>query len=128
MERILLVDDEPIARASAEHVLAQAGYKVVLASNGEEGWEVLERSAQRISLVVLDWLMPIMDGAQFLQKLKSSPSFQSIPVIMLTSVFEAEAVAKVTDVGVYDYLTKPVQLNALLELVGKALLPEKAGG
>ena len=103
---ILIVDDEPFNVDLLEQQLEEQGYQTCAASNGEEAFERLE--ADQPDLVLLDWMMPGMDGLQVLEKMRSTPQWRTIPVIMLTARTTTEDKVAGLDAGADDYVTKPI--------------------
>ena len=119
MERkILVVDDDPTSNSLVSFILKTNGYAVVVAADGEEG---LKRADQeKPDLVVLDVMMPKMDGYTFLKQLKNINHLKIPPVIMLTSKEKMEELFKVE--GVADFFLKPLDTTKFLKRV-KELLP-----
>jgi DNA-binding response OmpR family regulator len=117
--KILLVDDEPDLISTIECRLKWADFDVVTASNGKEGLDKAE--TEKPSLILLDTNMPVMDGHEMLERLKKNPQLKDIPVIMLTSVFNAQDIAKASSYGLADYVTKPFDFTELVEKISNAL-------
>ncbi|WP_459478242.1 response regulator transcription factor [Clostridium saccharoperbutylacetonicum] len=113
---ILIVEDELRIRFLLRDYLIKEGYNVLEASNGEEGLYIF--STQKIDLVLLDIMMPIMDGLTMLEKLRD---VSTVPVILLTAKGEEEDKLQGYDVGADDYITKPFSPKVLIAKV-KALL------
>ena len=82
---VLAVDDKQTNLEVLAAILKSANYQVVTAMDGEEAWEVLQRGDHTIQAVLLDRIMPKMNGLEVLEKIKAHPVLQSIPVIMQTS-------------------------------------------
>lgn len=116
MARIMVVDDDPHIREVVRHFLGAAGFDVVEASDGREALRLLER--QRADLVVLDVMMPNMDGWQLCQELKRR---REMPILMLTAKGETSQKLKGFELGTDDYLVKPFEPAELAARV-KALL------
>ena len=113
-ETILLVEDHPDLHQFIRSILENK-YDVVSANNGKEALNFLSKQDVEIpALVVSDIMMPIMDGFQLVDRLKSSAHFQHIPVIMLTARVELKDKLKALRIGVDDYLTKPFVQEELL--------------
>ncbi len=109
--RILIVDDQremvEIIRDRLEH----GGWEIATASNGAEG---LEKAASHSpDLILLDTMMPIMNGHEMLARLRKAPDTRDIPVIMCTGCSETEDVLKASSYNVTDYITKPFDLAEL---------------
>jgi signal transduction histidine kinase/CheY-like chemotaxis protein len=120
--RVLVVDDDPAARDIAGRILRGDGYEVLAAGSGQRGLELARHS--RPDLIVLDVMMPGLDGWQVLEELKRDPELASIPVIMQSMLDERQTGL---DKGADDYLTKPVDRRKLTEAI-RCLLPESEAG
>jgi CheY-like chemotaxis protein len=110
---ILVVDDDPDVRASLTEVLSDEGYRVTGVSNGREALEVL-RKATRPSLILLDMMMPDMDGWRFRVEQQKRPELASIPVVLLSGHGNVRDAALA--LGAADYLRKPLSIENLLEI------------
>ncbi len=108
---ILLVEDDPDVRDAVADILEEHGYRVVTANNGEEALKHLQQEKLRPSIVLLDLMMPVMDGWQFREIQKNDPAISDIPVIALTAHLELRSVDAVA------HLRKPLALDLLLETV-----------
>jgi two-component system, OmpR family, alkaline phosphatase synthesis response regulator PhoP len=117
--KILIVDDEENIRALVRFNLEKAGYQVTEASNGKNALETI--SADRPDLIILDLMLPIMDGLDVCRKLKGSSITSAIPIIMLTA--KSDEIDRVIglELGADDYLTKPFGSRELLARI-KAVL------
>src|SRR6056297_645473 len=112
---ILVVDDIQPARETVLNILRVLGYKRIQeAVNGEEALQVLENNTG-IKLVISDWKMPRMNGAELLRRMRSRPELEDIPFLFLTSKSETEDVAQACDLGVTEYMVKPLEVDVLLE-------------
>ncbi|MFT5374194.1 MAG: adenylate cyclase [Candidatus Latescibacterota bacterium] len=120
--RILIIDDSPTTRILLEAIVLQAGFEVLLAEGGEQGL-ALARS-QRPQVIVLDVLMPDLDGWAVLSRLKSDPVLSDIPVLML-SILEDQSKGFV--LGASDYLTKPISRIKLIDTLRRLRLEKQAG-
>lgn len=121
MTRLLAIDDEPKNLKLIKCYLAGTDYEILTAEDGVKGLETLQNAAQDIDLILLDRMMPNMDGIEFLQKVKATPETSSIPVIMQTAAAESKQVVEGIQAGVYYYLTKPFDKEVLLSLINSAL-------
>jgi len=119
--QILLVEDEDILATIIEDALDTAGYQVTLAEDGQAAWEILQAGQIHFETILLDREMPRMDGMELLRKLKSSPNYNSIPVIMETAACDVRSVQEGLDEGAYYYLTKPFQPALMLSIVNAAV-------
>ncbi len=102
---VLVVDDVEANRDVLSRQLKRQGYAVVLAENGQAALDQLRTS--HIDLVLLDIMMPEMDGYEALQRLKADPALRHIPVIMISALSELDAVVRCIELGAEDYLPKP---------------------
>lgn len=116
---ILVVDDEPDIAETIRFNLAREGYKVIVAESGEEALQVIRKTIP--SLVVLDLMLPGIDGMEVCKSLRASETTQHLPVIMVTAKTEDADIVSGLEVGADDYITKPFSPRVLLARV-KALL------
>ena len=112
---ILLVDDEPDLIELLEYGLQQAGYRVVTAADGAEGLRVAEE--ERPDLIVLDIMMPRMDGIELTQRLREDAQLRLTPILMLTARIEEGDEIAGLEAGADDYVTKPVSPKKLASRV-----------
>lgn len=110
--KILIVDDEPHMLRVTEFSLRRGGYQLIIGRNGREAIELAER--EQPSLIVMDVLMPELDGLGALRLLKQSPRTANIPVIMLTARGHVMTRQDAEDSGASLFLTKPFSPNQLL--------------
>jgi two-component system alkaline phosphatase synthesis response regulator PhoP/two-component system response regulator VicR len=125
-KKILVADDEPTLLQLVAFNLRVEGYEVVTARNGLEAVE--KTQAERPDLVVLDVMMPKLDGFDVLQELKTNPETEHIPVIMLTALSDDGSVRQGWDRDVDCYLTKPFDPMELLSMVDRLLAVREAHG
>ncbi|MEE9397524.1 MAG: HD domain-containing phosphohydrolase [Methylococcales bacterium] len=114
---ILIVDDVADNIQVAMNFLQEDNYEFSFADNGKEALSILGEETVDVDLILLDIMMPDMDGYEVCQKLKASPRWQDVPVVFLTARVDAESIAKGFDVGGVDYITKPFHANELLARV-----------
>ena len=119
-KRLLLCDDEiPILRA-AEFKLKKAGYEVHIAPDGQAGWEIIER--MHPDMVITDCQMPRMNGLQLVERIRSTPILQNLPVVMLTAKgFELRPEELAQKWNVLAVIPKPFSPRELLQLVDRIL-------
>jgi DNA-binding NarL/FixJ family response regulator len=105
--KIMIVDDAPIMREALRRVLAVLGYtNIVQAEHGKSALFILEKNDYKIDFVFLDIVMPFMDGKATLRKIREKS--KTLPVLMLTSVADADAIDECTKEGISGYVLKPV--------------------
>ncbi len=102
---ILVVDDHVPNLAFLTDALSAAGYRVLVAMDGQEALDRL--ALARPDLILLDALMPVLDGFETCRRLKATPAYESIPVIFMTALGEPEQIVQGLSLGAVDYVTKP---------------------
>lgn len=121
---LLVVDDNEDNRYTLTRRLDREGYtNVATATNGREALELLQ--ARPIDLVLLDIMMPDMNGYEVLERLKADPQLRHIPVIMISAIDEIESVIRCVELGAEDYLSKPFNPTLLRARVGASLERKK---
>lgn len=118
--RLLVVDDEPFNLEIICEYFEGSGFELDTAENGEEAWRLLDRDVS-YSTVLLDRMMPVLDGMSLLRRMKADDRFRSIPVIMQTAAGNPEQVREGLSAGAYYYLVKPYERESLLSIVRGAL-------
>jgi len=119
MIKILVAEDEPVARDFLDYILQQEGYTPFLAADGDMAM-ILARDEQP-DLILLDVMMPYVDGFEVLRRLKEAPDLKHIPVIMLTARTSDADVSVGFDIGAADYVEKPFSIAKLLARVRRVL-------
>jgi two-component system cell cycle response regulator len=104
--RVLIVDDDSNTLEILRRWLSREGYEIVSADNGSAGLEALASGV--FDVIVLDVMMPGMDGLQVCERLRANPAWRAIPVVLLTAKDDIETRARGMLLGVSEYLTKPV--------------------
>jgi two-component system, OmpR family, response regulator ResD len=112
---ILVVDDEAKVREAIGRYLEMNGYTVVTAADGPAALE--HAAARRPDLVLLDVMMPGIDGFTVLGRMKRDDALRTVPVIMLTGRGETSAIFLSQDLRATDYVIKPIDLDALLDVI-----------
>ena len=116
-KHILIVDDVADNIQVAMNILQEDNYAFSFADNGNKAFSILEKNKADFDLILLDVMMPGMDGYQICEKLKASPRWRDVPVVFLTARVDAESITKGFEVGGVDYITKPFHANELLARV-----------
>jgi CheY-like chemotaxis protein len=115
-EKILVIDDDIISQNMLRSTLTQAGYSVIFASNGNEG---LKKAVEELpGLIILDIMMPGMDGGEVASILKEDPKTKDIPIIFLSSLVENEQ-SKSCGLNRISFLAKPYNRDSLLNEIKK---------
>jgi two-component system alkaline phosphatase synthesis response regulator PhoP len=120
---VLVVDDEPNIVLSLKFLLEQKGYEVSIARNGKEALEVLNKKLP--NLILLDVMMPKPDGYEVCQKIRATPEWKEIPVIMLTAKGREVEREKGLAMGADYYVTKPFGTQELVAKVQTVLEENK---
>jgi len=116
---IIAVDDSDSLRRMVVFSLEQAGYQVVQAVDGQDG---LEKAKEKtVDLVLTDHNMPVMDGLSLIKRLRQLGSYQSVPILMLTTESSAEMKMEGKAAGATGWLVKPFHPERLLDVVQKVL-------
>lgn len=118
---ILIVDDEEHILELLRYNLEINKYNVVQAETGEEALNILENNKNTINCVILDWMLPDIDGMEVLKKIRFSSKFKSLPVIMLTAKREEFDTVLGLEMGADDYLSKPFSIRELLARIKSVL-------
>lgn len=118
-EKILIVDDEPDILEFLQYNLEKEGFRVVTASDGEEGIKVAEK--EKPDLIILDIMMPKIDGVEVCRQIRAKPAFDHTLIAFLTAREEDYSQIAALDVGGDDYITKPIRPRVFVSRI-KALL------
>jgi two-component system, chemotaxis family, chemotaxis protein CheY len=109
--KALVVDDSRAIRLMLIRMLADCGFQVLEAGHGREA---LERLAQDVDLITVDWNMPEMNGLEFVQAVRQDPAFEATKIMMVTTETEMSQVQRALDAGAQEYVMKPFT-KAVLE-------------
>jgi class 3 adenylate cyclase len=121
--RVLVVDDDPLNRMLLTRSLEQEGHRVGSAASGQEALEILREKP--FDVVLLDIVMPELDGVSVLERLKRDPVLQHVPVIMISAVDEIDTVVRCIEMGSEDYLPKPFNPVLLRARINAALAKKR---
>ena len=119
MSKILLVEDNEMNRDMLSRRLQRKGFEVVMAVDGQAGVEMASTASP--DLILMDLSLPVIDGWEATRRIKADAATRQIPVIALTAHAMAGDEQKAIEAGCDDYDTKPVNLNRLMEKIGKYL-------
>jgi CheY-like chemotaxis protein len=114
---ILVVEDDADVREALAAILESSGYRVLEAGDGRQALERLRVAVPDVGLILLDLFMPTMNGWEFRAEQLRDPRLAAVPVVIITA--DATAAQRTANLGVTEFLTKPVDFDRLLDLVGR---------
>ena len=115
MKHILIIEDDPDIRELIKYNLTREGFRVTTATNGQEGYDLAVDLS--VDLVILDLMIPQINGIEVCKRLRDSQSFKNTPIIMLTAKSEETDIIFGLGVGADDYMTKPFSVKELVARV-----------
>ena len=110
--KILIDEDNAISRRILQATLAAAGHEVIVTTNGEAAWEILEKK-ESPSLAILDWMMPKMDGLEVCRRAQQLPTANPVYIILLTAKDQKADVVRGLEAGANDFMHKPFNSDEL---------------
>lgn len=110
---ILAVEDDRLERSFLEAHIRECGHEMLAAENGREALEIMKHNKDGIDVVLMDRMMPVMDGLNAVRRMKDDPALRKIPVIMVTGASSKKHMQEGLEAGVFYYLTKPVDQDVL---------------
>ncbi|HIP02259.1 MAG TPA: response regulator [Campylobacterales bacterium] len=123
MKRVLVVDDEMMNRDLIRKVLTKEGLGVIEAINGKEALEILKRD--KIDLVLMDLMMPVMDGFEAIGIIRKERCYDALPLIAVSALDDRQTYQRVLQLGADGCITKPFELSFLVACVKSALERER---
>ncbi len=118
--RVLVVEDDEIISYLLDFRLKREGFDVIVASDGHQAYEYLENGTPP-QLVLLDVMLPYLDGFELITHLRSKPAWVDVPVIMLTSKSQEQSIVRALDAGANDYVVKPFRPDELMARLRRLL-------
>jgi len=122
---ILVVEDDDHISQILKFMLARQGWRPLLAGNGLEARKLVEEGAELPALILLDVMLPYIDGFELVGIIRGTPGWESIPIVMLTAKNMERDIVRALDAGANDYIVKPFQPNELLARI-RRFLKDKA--
>lgn len=116
---VLVIDDDRIIRELLRNILSKKGYKTYMAEDGPSGLQAAHKGD--IDLILLDWMMPGMNGLEVLKRLKKGYKTKNVPVIMLTGKDSRCDIDQAVFSGVVDYIVKPFDLSTIAQTIKEKL-------
>ena len=117
-KKVLIVDDSNTIRQQASFILNREGYEVLEATNGQEGLDKIQATAD-LNFIVLDINMPVMGGLEMLGKMRENTSFNHIPVFILTTEGDPAKIQEAKSKGANGWMVKPFEPKVLIEILSK---------
>src|SRR6188474_3186736 len=124
---ILVVDDSPTIRTVVSTILERSGYDPKVASDGEDAYEALASGEVKADLVLLDFVMPKMNGYQFCRALRANVALRATPVVLMSAKGDRIRDQFVEQTGALDAITKPFDAQALVAVIENALRRVNSG-
>lgn len=119
MKKILIADDEEDVKTVVQLFLEAKGYTIVTAY---DGLDAIDKAKSELpDLILLDIMMPVIDGYQVLQRLKADPTTAAIPIVMLSAASQTESKSRALSAGAIDYIVKPFDGEDLEQIVAQTL-------
>ena len=119
MHKLLVADDEPYIIILLEYLMKRAGYQVLLATDGQQALETIQR--ERPALVLLDVMMPGKTGFEVCQEVRADPALDGVRILMLTAKGRENDISKGMALGANAYMTKPFSTRELVQKVAEML-------
>lgn len=118
--KILIIEDDEFLRGLISRRLAKEGFGVLEAAEGREGWKKIQEES--VDLILLESILPGMDGFELLEQIKKDPNFKNIPVIIISDFGQEEEIKKGLELGAADYIVKASPTsNEIISKIKKAL-------
>jgi CheY-like chemotaxis protein len=125
MGHVLVVDDSAVNRKVASALAASLGHRVSTAADGTEALRALREADADVDVVLLDIVMPVMDGVEALVAIKGDEALRELPVVVVSAVDELAVVARCLELGAVDYLTKPIEPAILRARLASSLAQKR---
>jgi two-component system, cell cycle response regulator DivK len=119
LKAVLIIDDDQRNTFALSAVLKAKAYNTIVAGNMVEAFAMLERSTNEIGIILLDMMMPGMDGYDAIPLLRSTEAYKHIPVVAVTAQAMSGDREKCIEAGAYDYISKPVDIDILMKILSE---------
>ena len=120
---VVLVEDDQVIVTLLEHLLSRSGFLVRTALNGREAVDLIENLPAPPTLVLLDVMLPYLDGFELIKKIRSHATWNEVPIIMLTSKSQEQNIVRAFDAGANDYVVKPFRPGELMSRIRRVTKP-----
>lgn len=121
MKKILIVDDDLRHDKMMSYLLLSKGYEVDYCLSGRDALEKLRKGEEKPDLIMMDIMMPQMDGFETFKEVRKEPGLKDTPIIMLTALSDPKNMEKATALGAADYIEKPFSPSDVIERIRKTL-------
>ena len=118
---VLVVEGDKLCSDLLKYMLSRGGYQVVIAEDGFSAQNIINSLAQPPQMVLLELMMPFVDGYQLLQQIRRKPEWADTPVIVLSTKIQERDIVRAFELGASDYVTKPFQLGELLARIRRQI-------
>lgn len=115
MNKALIVDDSRAIRSILRSAVGELGFEVFEAEDGREALNALEAMSPPAELILVDWNMPVMDGLELVTRVRADPQWNSVKLMMVTSVTESDQMVKALMAGADEYIMKPFTKEVLVD-------------
>ncbi|MBI5451740.1 MAG: response regulator [Gammaproteobacteria bacterium] len=112
--RILIIEDDPPIAALLEFMLNREGLQVIMAADGNQAQSLIATLPQPPDLVLLDLMLPFIDGFELLDQIHNNPAWRGIPAVVLSAKSQEQDIVRAFNLGAADYVVKPFQTNELI--------------
>lgn len=119
--RVLIVEDNPTNLKILLLTLEEQNYEIACARDGISAWKILNSSSKSFNAIILDWMMPKLNGIDLMKKLKLDPRYKDIPVIMQSAKAQDKDIEQGLNAGAFRYLTKPFPEEDLILVLKSAI-------
>lgn len=118
--RILLAEDDKLITSMLQHTISREGFEVIAVSDGREASRLID-SIDPPDFVLLDIMMPFMDGFELIEKIKGKDNWKDIPILVLTARTDSSDIVRALDMGANDYMSKPFEPEELIARIKRFL-------
>ncbi|MBN1897806.1 MAG: response regulator [Spirochaetes bacterium] len=124
MIKIIVVDDDQLITESLSHFLQKEKYNVYTAENGSKGLDLIYKT--KPDLIIMDIVMPVMNGVEVIKKVKTDARLKKIPIIVMTAIRDFTTIVQLKKMGVGEYIAKPFEMEDVLSRIKRTLPQESA--
>lgn len=125
---VLMVEDDKVCAELLKYMFSRSGYEVLVAGDGFSAQEIINDLAKPPQLVLLELMLPFIDGYQLLQQIRRKPEWADTPVIVLSSKTQEQDIVRAFELEASDYVAKPFQLGELMARVRRQICDRKRHG